>query len=72
MANGLDQTLTVVDGVSTFQVPEGPLLLQFAINDTPYKLSKEPVYQLSTVHSCKNNTLIIDVGQGGDAHHHWE
>jgi hypothetical protein len=72
MANGLDQTLTIQDGVSTFQAPEGPLLLQFAINDAPYKLSREPIYQLSAAHSCKNSTLVIDIGQGGDAHQHWE
>jgi hypothetical protein len=72
LANGLDQTLTIQDGVSTFQAPEGPLLLQFGINDAPYKLSREPIYQLSTIHSCKTPTLVIDIGQGGDAHHHWE
>ncbi len=71
-ANRLDESLTVQDGVSTFKAPEGPLLLQFTINDAPYKLEKEPVYQLSTIHSCKTSTLVIDVGQGGDAHQHWE
>jgi hypothetical protein len=72
LVNGLDETTTIADGISSFKVPEGPLLLQFSINDAPYKLSKQPVYQLSTVHSCKNSTLVIDIGQGGDAHHHWE
>jgi hypothetical protein len=72
LADGLDQTLTITDGLSTFKAAEGPLLLQFAVNDTPYKLSKENVYQLSTIHSCKVSTLVIDIGQGGDAHQHWE
>jgi hypothetical protein len=72
LANGLDQTTTIQDGVTDFKAPEGPLLLQFIINDAPYKLSKQAIYQLSTTHSCKNNTLVIDIGQGGDAHHHWE
>lgn len=72
LANGLDQTTTIVDGVSTFKAAEGPLLLQFTLQDPPYKLSGEPIYQLSATHSCKNSTLVIDVGQGGDAHHHWE
>jgi hypothetical protein len=71
-ANGLDQTTTIKDGISTFQAPEGPLLLQFTINDTPYKLSRENIYQLSATHSCKSSTLVIDIGQGGDAHQHWE
>ena len=72
LANKLDQSLTVQDGLSTFKAPEGPLLLQFTITDAPYRLEKETVYQLSTIHSCKSSTLVIDVGQGGDAHHHWE
>jgi hypothetical protein len=72
LANGLDQSLTITDGLSTFKAPEGPLLLQFTLNDTPYKLEKQPIYQLSTTHSCKSSTLVIDIGQGGDAHHHWE
>lgn len=72
LANGLDQSLTIQDGVSTFQAPEGPLLLQFTINDAPYKMSREPIYQLSSMHSCKNSMLVIDIGQGGDAHQHWE
>ena len=54
LANGLDQTLTIQDGVSTFKAPEGPLLLQFTLNDAPYRLEKEPIYQLSTIHSCKS------------------
>ena len=72
LASGLDQTTTIKDGLSTFKAPEGPILLQFTIQDAPYKLSREPIYQLSTVHSCKANTLVIDIGQGGDAHQHWE
>jgi hypothetical protein len=72
LANGLDQTLTITDGVSNFKMAEGPLLLQFTINDAPYKLAKEPVYQMTTMHSCKASTLVIDIGQGGDAHQHWE
>ena len=73
MANGLDETTTIQDGISGFSAPEGPLLLQFSIHDAPYRLSAEPVYQLSTNHSCKaGGTLVIDMGQGGDAHDHWE
>ena len=72
LANNLDETTAVVDGVSTFKIAEGPLLLQFTVNDAPYRLTKEPIYQLSTYHSCKNDTLVIDLGQGGDAHQHWE
>jgi hypothetical protein len=72
LADGLDETTTIQDGISDFKAPEGPLLLQFTINDAPYKLSKQAIYQMSTVHSCKSSTLVIDIGQGGDAHQHWE
>jgi hypothetical protein len=72
LANGLDQTSTIADGVSTFKADEGPMLLQFTLQDAPYKLMKEPVYQLSATHSCNYQTLIIDIGQQGDAHQHWE
>jgi hypothetical protein len=72
LANNLDETTTITDGISTFKVPEGPLLLQFTVNDAPYRLTKEPIYQLSTFHSCKSDTLVIDLGQGGEAHQHWQ
>lgn len=72
LANGLDQTTTIKDGVSTFMAPEGPIVLQFTIEDAPYKLARQSIYQLSAVHSCSANTLVIDVGAGGDAHQRWE
>lgn len=72
LANGLDETLSIVDGVSTFKADEGPLLLQFVLQDAPYRLMKEPIYQLSAMHSCNYQTLVIDIGQQGDAHDHWE
>jgi hypothetical protein len=72
LANGLDQTTAIQDGVGTFNAPEGPLLLQFTIQDSPYRLAREPLYQLSTIHSCKTSTLVMDLGQGGEVHDHWE
>jgi hypothetical protein len=71
MANGLDQSTNLNNGVATFQAPEGELLLQFAVNDAPYKLVKESQYQFSTLHSCKNTDLTLDLGPGGDVHAHW-
>jgi hypothetical protein len=72
LANGLDQSTNLKDGTASFTAPEGELLLQFSINDAPYKLEKEPMYQLSAVHSCKFSNLTVDLGPGGDAHPHWE
>lgn len=72
LANGMDETSNIADGVTTFKADEGPLLLQFAVNDAPYRMSKEPLYQLSAMHSCNYQTLVIDLGQQGDAHQHWE
>jgi hypothetical protein len=72
LANGLDQSLDLKDGIASFSAPEGEMLLQFSVNDAPYKLAKEPLYQLSTQHSCAFKTLTVDLGASGDAHTHWE
>jgi hypothetical protein len=72
LANGLDQSTNLKDGIASFSAPEGEILLQFSVNDAPYKLQKESMYQLSAFHSCKFGNLIVDLGPGGDAHSHWE
>lgn len=72
LANGLEQSTNLKEGVSSFTAPAGELLLQFSMNDAPYKMETERFYQLSTWHSCKEANLIVDVGPGGDAHPHWE
>jgi len=72
IANGMDQSTNLKEGMASFSAPEGDLLLQFSVNDAPYKLEKEPLYQLSAIHSCKLSNLIVDLGPGGDAHSHWE
>ena len=72
LANGMDQSTNLKDGVASFSAPEGELLMQFSVNDAPYKLQKESLYQLSVVHSCKSSNLVVDLGAGGDAHTHWE
>jgi hypothetical protein len=72
LANGLDQSTNLKDGTASFSAAEGELLLQFSVNDAPYKLEKEPMYQLSALHSCKFSNLSVDLGPGGDAHTRWE
>lgn len=72
LANGLDQSTNLKDGVATFSAPEGDLLLQFSVNDAPYKLEKESMYQMSVLHACKSSNLTVDLGPGGDARAHWE
>ncbi len=72
LVNGLDQSIHLKDGISEFSAPEGEMLLQFSVNDAPYKLQKEPLYQLSTLHSCAQKSLTVDLGASGDAHAHWE
>jgi hypothetical protein len=72
LANGLDQSTNLANGIATFPAPQGELLLQFSVSDPPYKLEKEPMYQLSTIHSCDFSNLVVDLGPGGDAHPHWE
>ncbi len=72
LANGLDQSMNLKEGVANFSAPEGELLLQFSVKDAPYKLEKEDLYQLSTQHSCKSSNLNVDLGPGGDAHALWQ
>jgi hypothetical protein len=72
LANGLDQSTNLKEGVANFSAPEGELLLQFSVKDAPYKLEKEDLYQLSTQHSCKSSNLNVDLGPGGDAHALWQ
>ncbi len=72
LANGMDQSTNLKEGTASFSAREGELLLQFSVNDAPYKLQKESMYQLSVVHSCKFGNLTVDLGPGGDAHTHWE
>lgn len=72
LANGMDQSAALDDGVATFSAPEGELLLQFSVFDSPYKMEKEVLYQLNTNHSCTFSGVVVDLGQSGDAHIHWE
>jgi hypothetical protein len=72
IVNDLDQASTLKDGFSSFMLSEGPTVIQFSPNDAPYTMSKQPFYQLSTIHSCSTSTLVIDLGAQGDEHHHWE
>jgi hypothetical protein len=72
LVNGLDQSIHMKDGIADFSAPEGEMLLQFSVNDAPYKLQKEPMYQFSTLHSCAQKSLTVDLGASGDAHGHWE
>lgn len=72
LANGLDQSTNLKEGIASFSANEGELLLQFSVNDAPYKLEKESLYQMSVLHSCKLSNLIVDLGPGGDAHPRWE
>ena len=72
LANGLDQSTNLKDGVASFSAPEGDLLLQFSMNDAPYKMETEKFYQLSTWHSCRATNLVLDLGPGGDVHPHWQ
>lgn len=70
--NGLDETSTIDDGVSAFQMAPGPIYLKFTLNDAPYSMSKQTVYEISTIHHCEQQMLQIDIGKQGDAHFHWE
>ena len=65
LANGLDETTTIQDGISAFKAPEGPLLLQFTINDAPYKLAKEPSISCRPCTPARAARWSSTSGQGG-------
>ena len=50
MANELDETTTIQDGVSTFKAPEGPSAAVHHQRRAIQVVQGEPVYQLSTIH----------------------
>jgi hypothetical protein len=72
LANGLDQSINLKDGIASFTAPEGELLLQFSMHDPPYKMEIERFYQMSTWNSCRASNLVLEVGPAGDAHPRWQ
>ncbi len=74
LAEDKDETPTIKDGVATFTIASGPAVLRFAVNDAPYRLPTEKLYQSSTTVQCsqEHKTLVFEIGSAGEALSHWE
>ncbi|MGB7844865.1 MAG: hypothetical protein WBL63_04565 [Candidatus Acidiferrum sp.] len=66
-ADGRDESLNVKDGELLLHGRSGTLLLQWAMNDAPYKLPTQEFYQASTEVDCSKPQLSINIGAAGEA-----
>ena len=74
IVNGKDETLGIKDGVLPLTLNSGPLIIQAAVQDGPYKLPKQAVYQANTYVSCSpaQHDLVLDIGAAGEALLKWQ
>lgn len=74
IVNKRDETLFIKDGVASFELPSGPVLLQVKLQDAPYKLPVHRQYQVSTYADCSKpaRTLTMTIGPAGEALLSWQ
>lgn len=74
LANDKDESSTIREGVAQFPMEPGPLAIRAQVVDAPYKMDIEPLYQNSTILDCysKEHTLVLELGNAGEALLHWE
>jgi len=74
IVNGKDETLDVKDGEVPLSLPSGPILIQLSVNDAPYKVPKQDLYQLNTQLDCsqKPHELHYEIGQVGEGFVKWQ
>jgi len=72
--NGKDQTLSIVDGKVPVTLNSGPVLVQLAVHDAPYKMPKQDVYQANTQLGCapEQHTLVLQIDQVGEGTLKWQ
>lgn len=72
--NNEDESLTVNDGVLLLPGKSGPMLLEWIVNDAPYKLPKQELYQAATEVDCSKpeRQLNIKIGAMGEAILDWQ
>ena len=74
IVNGKDETLDVKDGEVPLSLASGPILIQLAVHDAPYKVTKQDLYQLNTQLDCsqKPQELKYEIGQVGEGFVRWQ
>lgn len=74
IVNGKDETLDITDGEIALSAPSGPLLIQLAVHDAPYKVPKQDLYQLNAELDCSQSPheLRYEIGQVGEGFVKWQ
>ena len=69
VANRRDETLFIKEGVASLDTKTGPIVLQLKLNDAPYRLPVQRLYQLSAQTDCGKATqsLTMRIGPAGEA-----
>jgi hypothetical protein len=65
--DGKEESLNLKDGELLLHDKTGTLLLQFVVNDAPYKLPRQEFYQASTDVDCAKGELSVHIGPAGEA-----
>lgn len=71
--DGKDESFSIDDGVLLLHEKSGPMLLQVTVNDAPYKLPRQELYQASEYVDCSRpeRDLVMKVGAAGEALFEW-
>lgn len=71
--NDRELSLTAKDGIVNTDLPAGPVIVQGAVNDAPYKLPVQHWYQANTYLDCDQakKDLALDIGPAGEAYLDW-
>lgn len=74
IANRRDETLFIKEGVASLDLKNGAVVLQLKLDDAPYKLPVQRLYQLSTQADCSKPThsLTMKIGPAGEALLFWQ
>lgn len=72
--NGKSETLSIVDGKVPLTLNSGPVLIQLAVHDAPYKMPKQDVYQANTHLACapEQHTLVLQIDSVGEGTLKWQ
>ena len=73
IVNKRDETLFIKEGVAALELENGPVVVQMKLDDAPYKLPVQRLYQVSTQADCAQPkaALTMHIGPAGEALLHW-
>jgi hypothetical protein len=74
VVNGKNETLSIVDGKVPLTLNSGPVLVQIAVHDAPYKMPKQDIYQANAQLACapEQHTLVFQIDQVGEGTLKWQ